>query len=55
MGVGELGREENYFREAMENMVDKQQYNLQNEKITYKSQIAKSEVLMTMPDRTFLV
>lgn len=55
MGVGELGREENYFREAMKNTVDKQQYNLQNEKITYKSQIAKSEVLMTMPNRTFLV
>ena len=38
----------------MKNTTDKPQDNLQNEKITYTPQIAKSEVLMAMSDRTFL-
>lgn len=38
----------------MKNTVDKQQYNLQDEQITYKPQIAKSEVLTAMPNKNFL-
>ena len=53
-GWGDCGGKKSHFREAMKNTTDKPQDNLQNEKITYTPQIAKSEVLMAMSDRTFL-
>lgn len=53
-GWGDCGGKKSYFREAMKNTTDKPQDNLQNEKITYTPQIAKPEVLMAMPNRTFL-
>ena len=50
-GWGDCGGKKSYFREAMKNTTDKPQDNLQNEKITYTPQIAKSEVLMAIPHR----
>lgn len=52
VGLGDCGGKKSYFREAMKTTADKPQDNLQNEKITYTPQIAKSEVLMAMPNRT---